>query len=310
MVLYKNITSMIANTPLLQLNGIVVKQAPLFKGKIYLKMENTNPLASVKDRLAFAMIIDAEKRGVLKTGMTLVEPTSGNTGIALSYIGALRGYKVKLVMPESMSVERRKIMSALGAELILTPKDKGMTGAVEEAKKIISQDADAIMLDQFSNPAGPKFHYDTTGPEIVSDLGKVPDIFVAGVGTGGTITGVGRKLKELNPKVKIIAVEPYDSPVISGGKAAPHKIQGIGAGFVPQVLDTSLLDEILTVKAEDAITASRAVMLTDGVFAGISAGANVWAAIQLAIRSENLNKTIVTISCDTAERYISTELFA
>ena len=310
MVLYKNITSMIANTPLLQLNGIVLKQAPLFKGKIYLKMENMNPLCSVKDRLAFAMITDAEKRGVLKTGMTLVEPTSGNTGIALSYIGALRGYKVKLVMPESMSVERRKIMSALGAELILTPKDKGMTGAVEEAKKIISQDTSAIMLDQFSNPAGPKFHYDTTGPEIVSDLGRVPDVFVAGVGTGGTITGVGRKLKELNPKVKIIAVEPYDSAVISGGKAAPHKIQGIGAGFVPKVLDTSLLDEILTVKADDAINTSRAVMLADGVFAGISAGANVWAAIQLALRPENLNKTIVTISCDTAERYISTELFS
>jgi cysteine synthase len=304
LVLYKELTSLIGGTPLLELNI-----GRVGSNRVFGKMENMNPLASVKDRLAFAMITDAEKRGVLKSGMTLVEPTSGNTGIALSYIGALRGYKVKLVMPESMSIERRKIMSAFGAELILTPKEKGMSGAVEEAKKIISKDADAIMLDQFSNPAGPKFHYDTTGPEIVSDLGRVPDIFVAGVGTGSTISGVGKKLKELNPKVKIIAVEPKASCVLSGGKPGPHKIQGIGAGFIPKVLDLSVVDEILQVNEDDAINTAKRMMLTDGVFAGISAGANVWSAMSLATRPEHMNSSIVTIICDTAERYLSTDLF-
>jgi len=300
---YNQITSIIGNTPLLELkeskNGT----------RIFVKMENMNPLASVKDRLGLALIIDAERRGLIKQGSTIVEPTSGNTGIALAYIASVKGYRTKLVMPESMSIERRKIMTVLGAELVLTPAEKGMSGAVEEAKSIVSREPDSVMLDQFSNPANPKFHYETTGPEIVKDLGRVPDVFVAGVGTGGTITGVGKKLKELDPKVKIVAVEPFDSPVLSGGKAAPHKIQGIGAGFVPKVLDTSLLDEILKVKAEDAFETSKIIMRTDGVFSGISAGANVWAAKHLATRPEFSNKLIVTIICDTAERYLSTPLF-
>jgi len=300
---YNQITSIIGNSPLLELkeskNGT----------RIFVKMENMNPLASVKDRLGLALIIDAERRGLIKQGSTIVEPTSGNTGIALAYIASVKGYRTKLVMPESMSIERRKIMTVLGAELVLTPAEKGMSGAVEEAKSIVSREPDSVMLDQFSNPANPKFHYETTGPEIVKDLGRVPDVFVAGVGTGGTITGVGKKLKELDPKVKIVAVEPFDSPVLSGGKAAPHKIQGIGAGFVPKVLDTSLLDEILKVKAEDAFETSKIIMRTDGVFSGISAGANVWAAKHLATRPEFSNKLIVTIICDTAERYLSTPLF-
>ena len=303
MARYNQITSIIGNSPLLELkeskNGT----------RIFVKMENMNPLASVKDRLGLALIIDAERRGLIKQGSTIVEPTSGNTGIALAYIASVKGYRTKLVMPESMSIERRKIMTVLGAELVLTPAEKGMSGAVEEAKSIVSREPDSVMLDQFSNPANPKFHYETTGPEIVKDLGRVPDVFVAGVGTGGTITGVGKKLKELDPKVKIVAVEPFDSPVLSGGKAAPHKIQGIGAGFVPKVLDTSLLDEILKVKAEDAFETSKIIMRTDGVFSGISAGANVWAAKHLATRPEFSNKLIVTIICDTAERYLSTPLF-
>ena len=310
MVLYKEITSIIGNTPLLELKGITQKKLGTnFKGKIYGKMENMNPLASVKDRLGLALIIDAEKRGVLQSGVTIVEPTSGNTGIALAYIASVRGHIVKLVMPESMSVERRKIMIALGAELILTPAEKGMKGAVDEARRIVDSNPKTIMLDQFSNPANSKYHYETTGSEIVKDLGATPDIFVTGVGTGGTITGVARKLKELNPKVKIVAVEPFDSPVLSGGKPSPHKIQGIGAGFIPQVLDMSLVDEILAVKSDDAFETSRVMMKSDGVFSGISAGANVWSALHLAERPENIDKIIVTVICDTAERYLSTQLF-
>jgi len=309
-VLYKEITSIIGNTPLLELKGIAQKRfGDNFKGKIYGKMENMNPLASVKDRLGLALIIDAEKRGVLQRGVTIVEPTSGNTGIALAYIASVRGHLVKLVMPESMSVERRKIMTALGAELVLTPAEKGMKGAVDEAIRIVDSDPKTIMLDQFSNPANSKYHYETTGPEIIKDLGGAPDIFVTGVGTGGTITGVARRLKEINPKVKIVAVEPFDSPVLSGGKSSPHKIQGIGAGFIPQVLDMSLVDEILTVKSDDAFETSRTMMKSDGVFSGISAGANVWSALHLAERPENSNKIIVTVICDTAERYLSTLLF-
>lgn len=302
-MIHREITSLIGGTPLLELKNSV------HGARIFVKMENLNPLGSVKDRLGFALITDAERRGLLNKDSVIVEPTSGNTGIALAYIASVRGYRTKLVMPESMSVERRKIMSSLGAELVLTPAEKGMSGAVEEAKMIVSKDPNAIMLDQFSNPANPRFHYETTGPEIVKDLGRVPDLFVAGVGTGGTITGVGKKLRELDPKVKIVAVEPVDSAVLSGKPASPHKIQGIGAGFVPKVLDTSLLDEILTVRAEDAFETSRSLMRSDGIFSGISAGANVWAARHLAARPEYSNKLIVTVICDTAERYLSTPLF-
>lgn len=308
MELYNNLTQLIGNTPLVELNGI----ASGLDCKIMGKMENMNPLASVKDRLAFAMIDDAEKSGRLKKGMTLVEPTSGNTGIALAYIAAIRGYKLILTMPESMSIERRKILAALGAELILVSPEKGanMNGAVAEAKSILEKNKNAIMLDQFSNPANPAFHYKTTGKEILDQTRNRVDIFVAGVGTGGTVSGVGKRLKEFNPAIKIIAVEPFDSPVLSGGKAGPHKIQGIGAGFVPGTFDRSVVDEIMTVKADDAIRTSRELMLKDGVFAGISSGANVWASMQVAMRPENKGKAIVTIICDTAERYLSTVLFA
>jgi cysteine synthase A len=306
----KNLLELIGNTPLLELSGITAsKLGKGFTGTIYGKMENMNPLASVKDRLGFAMIDDAEKSGRLKKGITLVEPTSGNTGIALAYISAIKGYKIKLVMPESFSLERRKVMTSLGAELILTPAEKGMKGAVDEAGRIVSENKEYLMLDQFNNPANPAFHYRTTGQEILEATEKKVDIFVAGVGTGGTITGVGKRLKEFNKNIKIIAVEPFDSPVLSGGKPSPHKIQGIGAGFVPGVFDRSVIDEILTVKAEDAFETSRLMMRTDGVFSGISSGANVWSAIQVAQRPENKGKVIVTIICDTAERYLSTGLF-
>jgi cysteine synthase A len=304
--LYNNLTQLIGNTPLVELNGI----ASGLNCKIMGKMENMNPLASVKDRLGFAMIDDAEKSGHLKKGMTLVEPTSGNTGIALAYISAIRGYKLILTMPESMSVERRKILAALGAELVLTPMEKGMSGAVAEAKNILEKNKDAIMLDQFNNPANPAFHYKTTGKEILDQTRNKVDIFVAGVGTGGTISGVGKRLKEFNKAIKIIAVEPFDSPVLSGGKPGPHKIQGIGAGFIPGVFDRSVVDEVMSVKSDDAVRTSRTLMLKDGIFAGISSGANAWASIQVAMRPENKGKTIVTIICDTAERYLSTVLFA
>lgn len=303
MELYNNLVGLIGNTPLVKLSGIAPSK------NIFGKMENMNPLASVKDRLGIAMVEDAEKKGWIKRGSTLVEPTSGNTGIALAYISAIKGYKLILTMPASMSVERHKILSALGAEIVLTPAEKGMTGAINEAKNILKKDPSAIMLDQFNNPANPEYHYRTTGKEILDDTDGKVDIFVAGVGTGGTITGVGKRLKEFNPNIKIVAVEPSDSPVLSGGKPSSHKIQGIGAGFIPGVLDTKLLDEIITVKADDAFATSRQLMKTDGIFAGISSGANVWSAMQLASRSENKGKTIVTIICDTAERYLSTDLF-
>lgn len=305
MELYNNLTQLIGNTPLLEL-----KASDSINGcKIMAKLENMNPLASVKDRLGFAMIEDAEKSGRLKKGMTLIEPTSGNTGIALAYISAIRGYKLILTMPESMSIERRKVMTALGAELVLTPAEKGMNGAVAEAKSIIEKNKEAIMLDQFNNPANPAFHYKTTGREILDQTNNKVDVFVAGVGTGGTVSGVGKRLKEFNRAIKIVAVEPFDSPVLSGGKAGPHKIQGIGAGFVPGTFDRTVVDEILTVKTDDAIRTAKELMLTDGVFAGISSGANIWSAMYLASRPENKGKTIVTIICDTAERYLSTVLF-
>ncbi len=300
---FNDLTELIGNTPLLELKGIVAT------GKILAKLENMNPLASIKDRLGLAMINDAENSGKIKKGSVLVEPTSGNTGIALAYISAIRGYKLKLTMPESMSLERRKVLSALGAELILTPAEKGMKGAVDEAKKILSETPGSVMLDQFNNPANPKFHYETTGAEILSATANKVDIFVTGVGTGGTIMGVGKRLKEFNKDIKVIALEPLNSPVLSGGKPSPHKIQGLGAGFIPGIVDLELFDEIIKVKDEDAIETARSLMRTDGVFGGISAGANVWGAMELARRPENKDKTIVTVICDTAERYLSTELF-
>ena len=306
----RDLTKLIGNTPLVELSGITASKLNSdFSGHIYGKLENLNPLASVKDRVAIAMIEDAERSGRLKKGVTLVEPTSGNTGIALAYICAIKGYKIKLTMPESMSIERRKLMASFGAELILTPAEKGMIGAVVEATKILNEESNCIMLDQFNNPANPAYHYRTTGSEILEATANKIDIFVAGVGTGGTITGVGRRLKEFNKNIQITAIEPFYSPVLSGGKPGAHKIQGIGAGFVPGILDRSVIDEILTVKAEDAFETSRLMMKTDGVFAGISSGANVWSALQIAQRKGNENKNIVTIICDTAERYLSTILF-
>jgi cysteine synthase len=308
---FNDLTELVGNTPLLKLDFAQIKglNSSSFKGKILLKLENMNPLASVKDRLGLAMIDDAQKTGKIKKGSVLVEPTSGNTGIALAYISAIRGYKLKLTMPESMSIERRKVLLALGAELILSPGEKGMKGAVEEAKRILAENPNAVMLDQFNNPANPAFHYETTGLEILNSTGNKVDIFVAGVGTGGTIMGVGKRLREANKDVKIVALEPYDSPVLSGGKPAPHKIQGIGAGFIPGVVDIKVFDEIIKVKNEDAIETARLIMKTNGIFAGISAGANVWGAMELAKRPENTDKVIVTIICDTAERYLSTNLF-
>jgi cysteine synthase len=308
---FNDLTELVGNTPLLKLDFTQIKElsSSSFKGKILLKLENMNPLASVKDRLGLAMIDDAQKIGKIKKGSVLVEPTSGNTGIALAYISAIRGYKLKLTMPESMSIERRKVLLALGAELILSPGEKGMKGAVEEAKRILAENPNAVMLDQFNNPANPAFHYETTGLEILNSTASKVDIFVAGVGTGGTIMGVGKRLREANKDVKIVALEPYDSPVLSGGKPAPHKIQGIGAGFIPGVVDIKVFDEIIKVKNEDAIETARLIMKTNGIFAGISAGANVWGAIELAKRPENTDKVIVTIICDTAERYLSTNLF-
>lgn len=306
MELYNDLTQLIGNTPLLEL-----KASGSINGcRILVKLENMNPLGSIKDRLGFAMIDDAEKSGRLKKGMTLVEPTSGNTGIALAYISRIKGYKLILTMPESMSVERRNILAALGAELVLTPADKGMNGAVAEAKNILEKNKDVVMLDQFNNPANPAFHYRTTGREILDQTNNKVDIFIAGVGTGGTVSGVGKRLKEFNNAIKIVAVEPFDSPVLSGGKPGPHKIQGIGAGFVPGTFDRTVVDEILTVRTDDAIKTSRELMLSDGAFAGISSGANIWAAMHIAGRPENRGKTIVTIVCDTAERYLSTVLFA
>jgi len=303
--LYNNLTQAIGNTPLLELNGITAG----LNCKIMAKLENMNPLGSVKDRIGLSMVEDAEKTGRLKKGMALVEPTSGNTGIALAYVAAIRGYKLILTMPESMSIERRKILSALGAGIALTPAEEGMGGAVAEARRIIESNHDIIMLDQFNNPANPAMHYKTTGKEILDQTNNKVDIFITGVGTGGTISGVGKRLKEFNSAIKIIAVEPFDSPVLSGGKPGPHKIQGIGAGFVPGTFDRTVVDEIMTVKAEHAIKTARELMLKDGVFSGISSGANVWVAMQVAARPENKGKTIVTVICDTAERYLSTALF-
>lgn len=297
------LTDLIGNTPLLALERF----AP--GANILVKLECFNPLSSAKDRAALYMIDDAEARGALKPGTVIVEPTSGNTGVGLSYIAALRGYRIILTMPETMSQERRSLLSALGAELVLTSGAQGMKGAIAKAEELLATLPDVWMPGQFDNPANAKAHYETTGPEIWRDTDGQVDIFVAGVGTGGTVTGVGRYLKECNPKVKIVAVEPAESPVLSGGGAGPHKIQGIGAGFVPRVLDTEIYDELLPIPGADAMAATRRLARTEGLLVGISSGAAAAAAELLSRNPANAGKTIVALLPDTGERYLSTGVF-
>lgn len=299
-----NITQLIGRTPLVRLNSFSENGA-----EVVAKVESFNPLGSAKDRVGFAMIEDAEKKGLLKKGATVIEPTSGNTGVGLAFTCAVKGYKLILTMPESMSAERRALLAALGAELVLTPASEGMSGAIRRADELAAETEGSFIPGQFVNPANPDVHERTTGPEIIADTDGKVDIFVSAVGTGGTITGVGRALKKHNPDIKIVAVEPYDSPVLSGGKAGPHKLQGIGAGFVPDILDTALIDEIITVKTEEAYAAARKSAGKEGVLVGISSGAALHAASLLAKRPENKGKRIVVLLPDTGERYLSTDLF-
>ena len=305
--IYTSADQLIGHTPLLELTHL--EKAVGLKTKILAKLEYFNPAGSVKDRVAKAMIDDAEAKGLLKEGAVIIEPTSGNTGIGLAAVAAARGYRTIIVMPETMSVERRQLMKAYGAELVLTEGAKGMSGAIAKAEQLAKEIPGGFVAGQFVNPANPEAHRQTTGPEIWEDTDGKVDIFVAGVGTGGTITGVGEYLKSKNPNVKIVAVEPAGSPVLSGGKPGPHKVQGIGAGFVPQVLNTSVYDEIIPVENEDAFQTSRRIGSTEGVLVGISSGAAAWAALQLAKRPENEGKTIVALLPDTGDRYLSTELF-
>ena len=305
--IYTSADQLIGHTPLLELTHL--EKAEGLKAKILAKLEYFNPAGSAKDRVAKAMIDDAEAKGLLKEGSVIIEPTSGNTGIGLAAVAAARGYRTIIVMPETMSVERRQLMKAYGAELVLTEGAKGMSGAIAKAEQLAKEIPGGFVAGQFVNPANPESHRQTTGPEIWEDTDGKVDIFVAGVGTGGTITGVGEYLKSKNPNVKIVAVEPAGSPVLSGGKPGPHKLQGIGAGFVPQVLNTSVYDEIIPVENEDAFQTSRRIGSTEGVLVGISSGAAAWAALQLAKRPENEGKTIVALLPDTGDRYLSTELF-
>ena len=308
MRVYRKITDLIGGTPLLELTNY--EKANELNAKIYAKLEYFNPAGSVKDRIAKAMLDDAEEKGLLKPGAVIIEPTSGNTGIGLASVAASRGYKVILTMPETMSVERRNLLKAYGAELVLTEGAKGMAGAIAKAKELAEQTPNSYIPSQFTNPANPAVHLKTTGPEIWADTDGKVDIFVTGVGTGGTLSGVGAYLKSQNPNVKIVAVEPATSPVLSGGKAGPHKIQGIGAGFVPDTLNTDIYDEILPVQNEDAFATGRALARSEGVLVGISSGAAVFAAAQLAKRPENAGKVIVALLPDTGERYLSTPMFA
>lgn len=307
MRVYRKITDLIGGTPLLELTNY--EKANELNAKIYAKLEYFNPAGSVKDRIAKAMLDDAEEKGLLKPGAVIIEPTSGNTGIGLASVAASRGYKVILTMPETMSVERRNLLKAYGAELVLTEGTKGMPGAIAKAKELAEQTPNSYIPSQFTNPANPAVHLKTTGPEIWADTDGKVDIFVAGVGTGGTLSGVGAYLKSQNPNVKVVAVEPATSPVLSGGKAGPHKIQGIGAGFVPDTLNTDIYDEILPVQNEDAFATGRALARSEGVLVGISSGAAVFAAAQLAKRPENAGKVIVALLPDTGERYLSTPMF-
>lgn len=305
--IYTAADQLIGRTPLLRL--VRLEQQLGLNAVLLAKLESFNPAGSVKDRVAKAMLDDAEAKGLIGPGGTIIEPTSGNTGIGLASVAAARGYRVIIVMPDTMSVERRQLMMAYGAELVLTPGARGMTGAIEKAKELASQTPGSFIPGQFENPANPDAHYRTTGPEIWQDTDGKIDLFVAGVGTGGTITGVSRYLKEQNPAIHVAAVEPADSPVLSGGKAGPHKLQGIGAGFVPDALDQNAYDEVLTVTTEQAFEASRALGRAEGVLAGISSGAALAGAIRLAKLPENAGKTIVTLLPDTGDRYLSTGLF-
>ena len=306
--IYTSADQLVGHTPLLEVSNIE-KELGL-NAKVLVKLEYFNPAGSVKDRIAKAMLDDAEKSGKLKKGSTIIEPTSGNTGIGLCSVAAARGYKVIIVMPETMSVERRQIMKAYGAELVLTEGAKGMKGAIAKADELEASIPDSFIPGQFVNPANPKAHYESTGPEIWEDTDGKVDIFVAGVGTGGTITGTGKYLKSKNPDVKVVAVEPASSPVLSKGTAGAHKIQGIGAGFVPDVLDTKIYDEIIPVENDDAFAIGKLVGKKEGVLVGISSGAALWAAIELAKKPENKGKTIVALLPDTGDRYLSTPLFA
>ena len=303
MQIANTLPELIGNTPLLRLERF----AP--GAGVLAKLESFNPLSSAKDRAGLYMILDAEERGLLQPGAVIVEPTSGNTGVALAYIGRQRGYRVVLTMPETMSQERRSLLAALGAELVLTEGARGMGGAIERAKELLESTPGAWMPDQFNNPANARAHYETTGPELWRDTDGGVDVLVAGVGSGGTITGAGRYLKEQNPAIRVVAVEPAESPVLSGGRPGPHKIQGIGANFVPQVLDTKIYDEIITVDNDDAFAAGKLVGRKEGILVGISAGAAVWAAMELAKRPENVGKNIVVLLPDTGDRYLSTPLF-
>jgi cysteine synthase A len=301
----EDITELVGNTPLVKLRRLGAG----LPGTVLGKLESFNPLSSVKDRIGLNMIDAALRDGLLTDDSVVLEPTSGNTGVALAFVCAARGLRCKLVMPDTMSVERRQLLAALGAELVLTPGAEGMPGAIRKAQELKETDPRSVILQQFKNPANPEIHRRTTAEEIWADTDGTVDVFVAGVGTGGTITGVGQVLRERKPEAKIVAVEPTDSPVLSGGQPGPHKIQGIGAGFVPEVLDTELVDEIIQVRHQDAGVTARRLASEEGILVGISAGANVWAALEVARRPESEGKTIVTVLCDTGERYLSTWLF-
>ena len=305
---YTSVTELIGKTPLIELKNIEKKNS--LNATVVAKLEYFNPAGSVKDRIAKAMIEDVEAKGVLKEGATIIEPTSGNTGIGLASVATAKGYRTILTMPETMSIERRNLLKAYGAEIVLTDGSKGMSGAIAKAEELKNEIDGAVILGQFVNPANPETHFKTTGPEIWADTEGKVDIFVAGVGTGGTLSGTGKYLKSQNPDVKVVAVEPETSPVLSEGHGGPHKIQGIGAGFVPETLDTQIYDEIVKVPNEAAFETANSIAKTEGILVGISSGASLWAALQLAQRPENAGKTIVAIFPDTGERYLSTGIFS
>ena len=303
--IFEDITAVVGYTPLVQINKLGSGKATILA-----KLESQNPAGSVKDRIALSMIKAAEKEGLITKDTLVIEPTSGNTGIGLAFICAARGHRLALTMPESMSIERRKILKIFGAELVLTPAEQGMAGAIAKAEELVAQNPNSFMPQQFKNPANPQIHRETTAQEIWNDTDGRVDILVAGVGTGGTLTGCGEFLKSRNENLKVVAVEPKDSSVLSGGNPGPHKIQGIGAGFVPDVLNVDIFDDVIQVANEDALETARQLALKEGILSGISSGANVWAAVQLSQQQENEGKVIVTFVCDTGERYISTEMYA